>query len=196
MSDEFETQNRIILAALELFLSQGIKKTNVDEVAVQAGVTRVTVYRHFGNKKKLVEAAFLHIISAFQNVQTSIAQTQELDVEKCLDSIEAGLAALPQGDLPTSLDELKRLYPDIFSKFHETRVAVDKAIFDHLFEVGRQQGLLREGLNQNIVRVFFMEFVVNLVESPQLVALNMSPVEIYANVKSIFLHGILKENKK
>ncbi|MES0329513.1 MAG: TetR/AcrR family transcriptional regulator, partial [Dehalococcoidales bacterium] len=50
MNTEQQTSERIVLAALGLFLLQGISKTTIGEVSGQAGVTRVTVYRHFGDK--------------------------------------------------------------------------------------------------------------------------------------------------
>lgn len=181
---------------MELFLSQGIKRTAIDEIAARAGVTRVTVYRYFEDKRQLVREVFLYIVAVFQRVQTSIYQAQEVDVEAALDEIESGLAALPGGDLPTRLDELKRVYPKVFTEFHDTRTAVVKKIFDRLFKVCRQRGILREDLSQEIVEVYFLESVINLVENPRLVALSLSPAKIYANVKDIFLHGILKESKK
>lgn len=193
MLTDNETRNKITHTALALFLAQGIKKTSVAEIAEQSGLTRVTIYRYFENKRELVDAAFLHIITVFQDVQSAIYQAQTLNIEAALDDIERGLAALPNGDMPTRLVELKRLYPRLFVNFHKTRTAIVKKIFDRLFEAGRQQGQLREGLNQEVVQVYFMETVINLVASPQLVAQNLSPVDIYATVKSIFLHGILKE---
>ena len=42
----------------------------------------------------------------------------------------------------------------------------------------------------------FIEAVVNIVENPQLVSLNLSPAEIYHTVKAIFLHGILQEPRQ
>jgi AcrR family transcriptional regulator len=192
MSVEGETRERVVLAAVELFLAHGVKKTTMGEVASQAGVTRVTVYRHFGGKKQLVRAAFMHILSAFQEAQEDIYQEQSQDVESYLDRIGAGLAALPPGDLPTRLAELSRLYPDVWRAFRETRLAVVEKIFQRLFEVAGEQGLLREGLRREVVQAYFMEAVVNVMESQSLVDLNLSPAEIYATVKAIFLHGILK----
>lgn len=188
-----ETHERIVLAALQLFLAQGIKKTSVSDIADQAGVTRVTVYRYFGDKKSLVRAAFMRPITVFQQVRTAIAQEHGQNIEAYLDTIGMGLAALPQGDLPTRLDELKRLYPDIANEFHETRMDVVKNIFDRLFAVGREQGLLRKGLNQEIIEVVFLEATTNVLDNPRLVALNLSSAEIYNTVKSIFLYGILQE---
>ncbi len=60
------TRDRIALAALELFLTQGVKRTNLAEVAFAAGVTRVTVYRYFGDKRGLVRAVCMRIAGIFQ----------------------------------------------------------------------------------------------------------------------------------
>lgn len=190
-----ETQERIVLAALKLFLAQGIKKTAMSEVAEQAGVTRVTAYRYFGDKKSLVRAAFMRPVTVFKQVQEAIAQEQEHNIETCLDTIGLGLAALPQGDLPTRLDELNRLFPDIADEFHTTRLGVVKNIFDRLFATAREQGLLRDGVRQEIIEVVFMEAATNALENPRLVALNLSSSDIYNSVKNIFLYGILKETK-
>ena len=72
-------------------------------------------------------------------------------------------------------------------------MSVVKNIFDRLFALGKAQGLLREGLRQEIIEVVFMEAVTNALEHPQLVAQNLLPHEIYNTVKNIFLYGILKE---
>jgi len=181
-----------MLAALGLFLAQGIKKTTMDDVAVHTGITRVTVYRYFGEKKQLVRAAFMRIISVFQEVQNDIYQEQSRDVEKYIDRIAAELATLPKGDLPSRMEELGRLYPDVLVEFHQARLAAAGKIFDRLFGVATEQGLLREGLNQAVVQTFFVETAVKVMESPSLLALGSLPAEIFSTVKAIFLHGILK----
>ena len=196
MNVERETRERIVLAALELFLAYGIKKTTMDEVASQSGVTRVTVYRYFGGKKQLVHAAFMCIISAFQRAQADIYREHSQQVEGYLDRIGEELAALPKGDLPKRLDELRRLYPDIWNEFRETRRAAIKKIFERLYKVADGQGLLRKDLNREVVRAYFAEAVIKVMESPSLVSLNLSSAEIYSTVKTIFLHGVLKEQGK
>lgn len=47
---------RILDAALELVAASGIRNLTMDEVARRAGVGRMTVYRRFGEKGRLVEA--------------------------------------------------------------------------------------------------------------------------------------------
>ena len=190
MDIQKETSERIILSAYQLFMQQGIKKTSMSEIAEQAGVTRITAYRYFDDKAALVQAAFMHPISIFQQAQETIIQQPGQNVASYLDIIGLGLAALPQGDLPTRLEELKILYPEIAQEFHSTRLKVVKNIFDRLFEAANQQGLLREGVNQKIVQVVFMEAVTNALENPQLHAMGLTPNQIFQTVKSIFLYGI------
>ena len=57
MPDSSPSAERIVNAALDLVLAQGVKKTSLEEVAQRAGVTRVTVYRYFRDKKGLVRAS-------------------------------------------------------------------------------------------------------------------------------------------
>jgi AcrR family transcriptional regulator len=53
------TTDRILDAALEQFRRVGIRRSSVEDVARRAGVTRVTVYRRFPQKDRLVEAVVL-----------------------------------------------------------------------------------------------------------------------------------------
>ncbi|MFE9056352.1 TetR/AcrR family transcriptional regulator [Streptomyces mutabilis] len=50
---------RILDAALEQFTVFGLRRSSMDDVARRAGVSRVTVYRRFRNKDKLVEQTLL-----------------------------------------------------------------------------------------------------------------------------------------
>jgi len=50
----------ILEAALEQFARTGLRRTSTDDIARRAGVNRATVYRRFGTREQLVQAAFLH----------------------------------------------------------------------------------------------------------------------------------------
>jgi TetR/AcrR family acrAB operon transcriptional repressor len=50
------TRQRIINAAREVFLTKGVSKTSLEQVASHAGVTRGAVYWHFKNKTELFHA--------------------------------------------------------------------------------------------------------------------------------------------
>jgi AcrR family transcriptional regulator len=54
-----EAAARILAAASELFYRDGIRAVGVDAIAAESGVTKMTLYKHFGSKDRLV-AAYLH----------------------------------------------------------------------------------------------------------------------------------------
>ena len=68
-----ERFNRIIQGALDLFLSEGVKSVNMDDVSSSLGMSKKTLYQHVSNKGDLVEKAFkLHqsrILSAINSIQ-------------------------------------------------------------------------------------------------------------------------------
>src|SRR6202048_1690706 len=51
-------RKRILLTAHDLFYGEGIPATGIDRVIAEAGVTKVTFYRHFPSKNALI-CAFL-----------------------------------------------------------------------------------------------------------------------------------------
>lgn len=63
-------RERILHTAHELFYRHGIAATGIDRIIEQAGVTKVTLYRHFASKNELIVAylAERHVlwITAFQ----------------------------------------------------------------------------------------------------------------------------------
>jgi AcrR family transcriptional regulator len=195
VNTEQQTSERITLAALGLFLLHGISKTTIGEVSDQAGVTRVTVYRHFGDKRGLVQATFLRVAAIFQDVQADLERDNNPDVENFLDRIGTELGALPSGDLHTRLDELHRLYPLIYAEYHQAQLSAMGRIFDRLFSVAEQQGLLRPGLNRRVAEAFYWEAIVGIMKGTALVAHGVPHTEIYATVRDILLHGLFRDTK-
>lgn len=49
-------RQRILETAQRLFYREGIRSTGIDRIIAEAGVTKVTVYRHFPSKDVLIEA--------------------------------------------------------------------------------------------------------------------------------------------
>ena len=48
-----EKRQQILMAAMELFTRNGFEGTSVDDIAAAAGVSKQTVYSHFGSKENL-----------------------------------------------------------------------------------------------------------------------------------------------
>jgi AcrR family transcriptional regulator len=190
--EEDITREKIVLSALALFSERGINKTSVHEIAYHAGVTRVTVYRHFSDKKELVREVFLRVEQVFQKGLADLKQNPQADLESICNQIGEGLNALPPGDVFARFDELKRLYPDIYSSIQEVRVATLNDIFEHLFAMAERRGLLRSGLNRSFVQTIFCELIINIFENPGFESSELSDAELYHTLADLILHGILR----
>ncbi len=63
----------ILAAAKRLFIDQGYGATSMDEVAVQSGATKRTVYNNFGSKERLLEAVVEYSIELFSEQAPTLA---------------------------------------------------------------------------------------------------------------------------
>jgi len=56
------TKDRIVDAARELFVRHGYSRTTIRAIAVEAGVSEMTVYSSFGDKRSLLEAVITKVV--------------------------------------------------------------------------------------------------------------------------------------
>ncbi|MGW6454817.1 TetR/AcrR family transcriptional regulator [Streptomyces sp. NPDC055078] len=62
-----EKRASIVEAALDLFLRDGVARTSVDAVALEAGVSKRTVYDYYGDKERL-------FLAAIEEAETAMAE--------------------------------------------------------------------------------------------------------------------------
>jgi AcrR family transcriptional regulator len=189
-----ETAERIVVSALKTFLKQGVKRSSLTEVAFEAGVTRVTVYRYFGEKQGLVEAVCRHVACIFRRAAEGSPADSSAQIDARLKRLGDELALLPPGNLLSQFDEIRRLYPAAYEEF---RIARENAL-DHVFEqavvAAAREDTLREGINLQVVKAMFWTSVVGLIENPALIAAGVPLAEICKTVTAVLRHGILKNN--
>ena len=72
-------------AATEAFLANGYKRTSMDDIARLAGVSKQTIYLHFGDKERLLLTTVLGIMNAisqpFDDEIHRLAETETLDAD-------------------------------------------------------------------------------------------------------------------
>ena len=67
------TRHRLIQAAIELFITQGVAETTTRQIADRAEVNEVTLFRHFGNKYGLL-LAVMHDAEALSRLGMALGQ--------------------------------------------------------------------------------------------------------------------------
>lgn len=188
-----ETFKRITDACLRLIATKGVRDTSLTDVAYEAGVTRVTVHRHCRDKKGLIRVALWRIVEAFQEAAAEPFPNSIEAIDGRLKWLGQQLALLPQGNLFACLEEISRLYPDLYAEFRDCqRQAIDR-IFEQVIAVAVGKHSLRPGVNLEVLKTIFLASTVGLLESPRLISANVSWAEVFTTVSEVFRHGILKD---
>jgi len=74
-----EKRAAIMEAATDLFLGRGLAATSMDAVAERAGVSKQTVYSHFGSKEELYGACITIKVASYGFDETELAGEAELE---------------------------------------------------------------------------------------------------------------------
>ncbi len=99
---DLEKRQAVLDAAQELFLTQGFTATSMDSIAQAAGVSKLTVYSHFGDKEGLFRAAIeTHCDANLPHVAFEFATNRDLRGQ--LLGIARGFRALIFGDKALAL---------------------------------------------------------------------------------------------
>ena len=191
-----ETYNRIADAALKLLLERGAQKMSLTDVAFEAGVTRVTVYRYCSDKKGLLRSVLRSIVAIFRKAAEGHESDSIETIDGRLKELGEELALLPKEHLLARFEEIRRLYPDVYEEFRtDQRDAVDRIFYQVLAAATREQSLRTE-INLEVLKALFWASAVGLIENPTLISSDVSLAEIFATVSEVFRHGALKQRDK
>ena len=154
-----ETELRIIDAAYELYLTFGLRRTTLRQIAKQAGIGRPTLYRRFADKDAVTQAVFLRetrrvIRTVWDEVQ-DIAEPEDMLVR----SFVVGIRTFNQHPLTRRLmdTEPEAILPYLTSKsapYIELGHAVLGDLARSLRESERYRGLDTDYLLEVMGRLF------------------------------------------
>jgi AcrR family transcriptional regulator len=81
-------QQRLVLAALDLFMERGYERTTVIEIAERAGLTKSTFFRHFSDKREVLFGADTMTALLVEGIAAAPAGAAPLEaVASALDAI-------------------------------------------------------------------------------------------------------------
>lgn len=73
-----ETKGKILKAALDLFVKQGIDRTTTSEITQKVGIAEGTLFVHFKTKQDLIDALYLNIkADQAQNFSEKVLDTDD-----------------------------------------------------------------------------------------------------------------------
>jgi AcrR family transcriptional regulator len=140
----------IMIKSYELFKRYGIRSVTMDEIAVQCGMSKKTVYQAFEDKDSLVSAIMEHnIISAETNCKKAQHESENAihEIFLSLDWVRE----MFEGVNPILLFDLRKYHSNIFKKLEDHKRGFLHDIFRKNFERGIEEGLYRNDIKIDIL---------------------------------------------
>lgn len=159
--EEPTIRERIYTAALECFIRNGVRRTSMEDVARQAGVSRPTIYYYFENKRALtVEAVLRQQAASHRRQREEVAGRDGLDA--VVESVLLGVELARSDPFSTLLTrpENERLTADALRSPAARELQV--AFWGPLLADARRRGELRTDLSDEdiILWILFVQFAI------------------------------------
>lgn len=193
------TRNRILSAALTLFSEKGYVGATTREIAMEAGIAELTLFRHFP-KKELIMEELLRTRSSLTSLQDVMPQVRKLPLKPALITIaNVFLASLrDQKDLNRIFLAEYARYPEQVKAMH---CAFTTDLFNTLASFFRElqaQNVLREmdalAAAQTFFGIFYAYFIshdlIGFIELPE-----RTEEQNISQYLDVYIHGIVRETR-
>jgi AcrR family transcriptional regulator len=148
-------REKIITKATELFLNYGFKSVTMDDIASELGMSKKTIYVHFANKTKLVEATTFHLFDVICDGIDEICDTASNPIEE-LYSIKKFVLLHLKNEKASPQFQLKKYYPQIHNRLKTKQFEkMHKSVLESLTE-GVETGVFRDSMDIDFIsRMYF-----------------------------------------
>lgn len=106
-------RNKILIAAVDLFLNFGFKSITMDDLANKLGISKKTIYLHFKTKTVLVEASALHVFNEISHGIDCICELGKNPIEEIYDIKNFVMEHL-KDEKSSPQYQLQKYYPKIY----------------------------------------------------------------------------------
>jgi len=146
---------KIILKSADLFLSYCFKSVTMDDIAKALGMSKKTIYQHFENKTKLVEATTLSMFNLISHGIDCICALEKNPIEEIYD-IKRFVSDHLKNEKSSPQFQLKKYYPKIYNTLKTKQFEVMYQCIKANIDRGIKLEIYRNNLNVDfITRIYF-----------------------------------------
>ena len=152
-------KDEILHKATDLFITLGFKSVTMDDIANKMGISKKTIYLHFENKTKLVEATTMYMFNLISYGIDCICDLEKNPIEEFYDIKKLVMKHL-KDEKSSPQYQLQKYYPQIFTKLKNMQFDLMQDCVKTNLERGIKQKLFRESLDiEFISRIYFSSII-------------------------------------
>ncbi len=146
-------REKILEIASELFLNLGFKSVTMDDIANEMGISKKTIYQHFANKTKLVEATTDYVFHfVCEGIDCIRAENNNPIAE--LFQINTFIKQLLKNEKASPQHQLQKYYPRIYKKLKDSQFEIMHQCLIGNLERGKELGFYRKEIKPEIIGRF------------------------------------------
>jgi AcrR family transcriptional regulator len=191
MFDENKLKKRILDAATKRFLNFGFSKTTIDEIASDIGISKKTLYKIFPSKEALLRAQFAFYMRETDCFFQKLSEDENLDSIARVRAIFSYIANLFANASQQFFLDLKRKRPEIWAEINDFRRKMLLKNFSLILSQGRNEGLLRNDLDDQLLLLLFINMVQSLVNPEVLSQYPFSASQVFEAIITVTFEGLL-----
>lgn len=148
-------KEKILHKATDMFLTLGFKSVTMDDLAHELGISKKTIYAHFENKTKLVEASTLGLFDLISQGIDSICSQQKNPIKELYEMKKFAMMHL-KDEKASPQYQLQKYYPKLHNTLRKKQFELmQDCVVDNL-KRGIEIGIYRASLNIDFVaRIYF-----------------------------------------
>ncbi|MEJ7767162.1 MAG: TetR/AcrR family transcriptional regulator [Chitinophagaceae bacterium] len=151
-------QERLLQKAAELFLIYGIRSITMDEIALQLGISKKTIYQFYADKNELVRAVILKVLVHNQDccqAHKKFAKNAIHEVFLAMEMAEQTFANIN----PSMLHDIEKYHPLAYEKFVDFKNNYLYPMIKENLDLGIKEGLYRDDINTSIMSLIRLETI-------------------------------------
>jgi len=187
---ENQKYNQIITTSKKLFWKYGIKRVTIEEICREAGVSKMTFYKHLNNKNDLVKQIIEHTLDKAMVKYRKIMEQDIPFIEKARQSIALKMEQTEEMSNEFFEDYFLHADPEL-SDFLNQKVAESIGIIMKDYIQAQKKGEIRADIHPEFI-LYFLNHMSVMAKDEQLLALYNSPGDLIRELINFFFYGIIE----
>jgi TetR/AcrR family transcriptional regulator, cholesterol catabolism regulator len=186
MNDELKN---ILSKVRELYIKYGIKSITMDDVAMELGISKKTIYQYVTDKDDLVGKFIDNEILKRQEEICNCFKIGFNAIEELFE-ISLFMNKIMRDQNPVTEHDLKKYYPDHYQKIVKARRdGIINYILANLRK-GKKEGLYRDDLNADIIAKLYLSRVESIQLNDLITVEEFTSVKLFVELLTYHVRGI------
>ena len=185
-------REKILIGAADMFLNYGFKSVTMDDLASSMGISKKTIYQHFDNKTKLVEATTAHLFDIISHGIDCICSLEKDPIEEIYD-IKVFVSEHLKDEKSSPQYQLRKYYPRIYASLQQKQFSVMQSCVQENLKRGIDQKIYRENINIEFISRIYFSGMLAIKDAELFPPKDFSMTSLMDNYLEYHLRGICTE---